>query len=157
MRFELFGISLCHNEVSFIAAQLIGCSLSVMSADFWAGYISGAAGIIIGNPLDLIKVRLQAGTSHITARSPLSYTSQFSSAGSLVRGATAPILGYGALNALLFMTYNRTKLLLAGPISTPSSLWATWLAGAIGGIATWVVSTPTELVKCRAQASSPTS
>lgn len=127
-----------------------------MSADFWAGYISGAAGIIIGNPLDLIKVRLQAGAS-IAARSPSSYTRQFPSAESLVRGATAPILGYGALNALLFMTYNRTKLLLAGPISTPSSLWAAWLAGAVGGLATWVVSTPTELVKCRAQASSPTS
>jgi solute carrier family 25 (mitochondrial carnitine/acylcarnitine transporter), member 20/29 len=127
-----------------------------MSADFWAGYISGAAGIIIGNPLDLIKVRLQTGAS-ITASSPSSYTSQFHSAGSLVRGATAPILGYGALNALLFMTYNRTTLLFAGPISTPPSLWTTWLAGAVGGLATWVVSTPTELVKCRAQASSPTS
>jgi solute carrier family 25 (mitochondrial carnitine/acylcarnitine transporter), member 20/29 len=118
--------------------------------------VSGAAGIIIGNPLDLIKVRLQAGAS-ITARSPSSYTSQFSSAGSLVRGATAPILGYGALNALLFMTYNRTRLLLNGPVSTPPSLWSTWLAGAVGGLATWVVSTPTELVKCRAQVSSPTS
>ena len=32
-----------------------------MSADFWAGYISGAVGIVIGNPLDIIKVRLQAG------------------------------------------------------------------------------------------------
>jgi solute carrier family 25 carnitine/acylcarnitine transporter 20/29 len=127
-----------------------------MSADFWAGYISGAAGIIIGNPLDLIKVRLQAGAS-ITVSSPSSYSSQFPRAGSLVRGATAPILGYGALNALLFMTYNRTTLLLAGPISTPPSLWTTWLAGAVGGLATWVVSTPTELVKCRAQASSPTS
>jgi solute carrier family 25 carnitine/acylcarnitine transporter 20/29 len=31
------------------------------------------------------------------------------------------------------------------------------MAGAIGGLATWVVSTPTELVKCRAQiSSSPT-
>jgi len=127
-----------------------------MSADFWAGYISGATGIIIGNPLDLIKVRLQAGAS-ITTSSPSSYTSQFPSAGSLVRGATAPILGYGALNALLFMTYNRTTLLFAGPISTPPSLWTTWFAGAVGGLATWVVSTPTELVKCRAQASSPTS
>jgi solute carrier family 25 (mitochondrial carnitine/acylcarnitine transporter), member 20/29 len=127
-----------------------------MSADFWAGYISGAAGIIIGNPLDLIKVRLQAGAP-ITASSPSSYTSQFPSAGSLVRGATAPILGYGALNALLFMTYNRTNLLLTGPMSTPPSLWTTWLAGAVGGLATWVVSTPTELVKCRAQASSSNS
>lgn len=127
-----------------------------MSADFWAGYISGAAGILIGNPLDLIKTRLQAGT-HI-ATSPMSYTSQFSSAGSLIRGATAPILGYGALNALLFMTYNRANILLNTNTSGQSpNLWTTWLAGAIGGLATWAVSTPTELVKCRAQVSTSAS
>ena len=33
-----------------------------MLADFWAGYLSGAAAFVIGNPLDLLKVRLQAGT-----------------------------------------------------------------------------------------------
>jgi solute carrier family 25 carnitine/acylcarnitine transporter 20/29 len=126
-----------------------------MSADFWAGYISGAAGILIGNPLDLIKVRLQAGSPSFTTASATSYRSQFSSAGSLIRGATAPILGYGALNALLFVTYNRTSDLLNtnGP-GLPPNLWTTWIAGAIGGLATWVVSTPTELVKCRAQISS---
>jgi solute carrier family 25 carnitine/acylcarnitine transporter 20/29 len=127
-----------------------------MSADFWAGYISGAAGIIIGNPLDLIKVRLQAGTP-ITVTAPSTYTSQFSNAGSLIRGATAPILGYGALNALLFMTYNRTCVLLNQSASTPPTLWTTWLAGAVGGLATWVVSTPTELIKCRAQMSNSSS
>jgi solute carrier family 25 carnitine/acylcarnitine transporter 20/29 len=123
-----------------------------MSADFWAGYISGAAGILLGNPLDVIKVRLQSGTP-ITATSS-SYTAQFSSAGSLIRGATAPILGYGALNALLFMTYNRTNVLLnTNPPGLPPNLWTTWVAGAIGGLATFMVSTPTELVKCRAQMS----
>ena len=129
---------------------------NIMSADFWAGYISGAAGILIGNPLDLIKVRLQAGTAINTT--PSSYTSQFSSAGSLIRGATAPILGYGALNALLFMTYNRTNdLLNTSPAGLPPNLWTTWIAGAVGGLATWVVSTPTELVKCRAQMSNSAS
>jgi solute carrier family 25 carnitine/acylcarnitine transporter 20/29 len=126
-----------------------------MSADFWAGYISGAAGIIIGNPLDLIKVRLQAGGS-VAPTVPSSYTSQFSGFGSLVRGATAPILGYGALNALLFVTYNRCTAFLNGSSptpATPASLSTIWTAGAIGGLATWVVSTPTELVKCRAQMS----
>jgi solute carrier family 25 carnitine/acylcarnitine transporter 20/29 len=123
-----------------------------MSADFWAGYISGAAGIIIGNPLDLIKVRLQAGPS-IAPTAPSSYTTQFISPGSLVRGATAPILGYGALNALLFVTYNRCTALLNGSSSTPASLSTIWTAGALGGLATWVVSTPSELVKCRAQMS----
>jgi len=127
-----------------------------MSADFWAGYISGAAGILIGNPLDLIKVRLQAGTP--IATTPSSYTSQFSSPGSLIRGATAPILGYGALNAVLFMTYNRTNNFLnTNPSGLPPNLWTTWIAGAVGGLATWVVSTPTELVKCRAQMSSSAS
>lgn len=57
-----------------------------MSSDFVAGYISGAAGILIGNPLDLIKVRLQArGVSN-----PLSITAEnhgyFEGGLSLVKG-----------------------------------------------------------------------
>lgn len=149
-----------------------------MSADFWAGYISGAVGIIIGNPLDILKVRLQAqGPPPVTIppqavpSSPapavptprptaLSLLSKFST------GTAAPILGYGALNALLFVSYNRSEALLnqafpsasTGPQSsgsatstTGTNLWTTFLAGAIGGLATWAVSTPTELIKCRAQ------
>ncbi|KAH8819535.1 solute carrier family 25 member 45 [Xylogone sp. PMI_703] len=140
-----------------------------MSADFWAGYISGAAGIIIGNPLDLLKVRLQAESSPLSTNtaaqtSPLrtsqSYASQFTTATSLIRGAAAPILGYGALNALLFVSYNRTASFLTNgslysipSAEAPATLTTTWIAGAIGGLATWVVSTPTELIKCRAQMS----
>jgi solute carrier family 25 (mitochondrial carnitine/acylcarnitine transporter), member 20/29 len=71
-----------------------------------------------------------------------------------VKGATAPILSYGALNAILFVTYNRTLSFL-DPKSTPSSpsnsLYKVWAAGAVGGLATFVVSAPTELIKCRTQ------
>ncbi|KAJ0297846.1 hypothetical protein COL5a_011124 [Colletotrichum fioriniae] len=142
-----------------------------MSADFWAGYISGAVGIIIGNPLDLLKVRLQARpaaapSTPLPSSSPLplpsptaaaaaSYLRHFESPASLVTGSAAPILGYGALNALLFVSYNRTEAALNRALDVQSSLWTTWLAGAVGGLATWVVSTPTELIKCRAQLSSP--
>lgn len=138
-----------------------------MSADFWAGYISGAVGIIIGNPLDLIKTRIQAGPSHQETTSntqsqsitPTRWSRQFERWSALVRGAAAPILGYGALNALLFMTYNRSLALMnTGDMNewpqnpTPSTIWA---AGALGGLASFVVSAPTELVKCRAQVSQP--
>ncbi|KXH60508.1 hypothetical protein CSAL01_10076 [Colletotrichum salicis] len=141
-----------------------------MSADFWAGYISGAVGIIIGNPLDLLKVRLQARPASApstplpssplplpspTAAAAVSYLRHFESPASLVTGSAAPILGYGALNALLFVSYNRTETALNRALDVQSSLWTTWLAGAVGGLATWVVSTPTELIKCRAQLSSP--
>jgi solute carrier family 25 carnitine/acylcarnitine transporter 20/29 len=65
-----------------------------MSADFWAGYVSGAVGIIIGNPLDLVKTRLQAGnavsnteaTSTTGATPQKSFRGQFENAGTLVRG-----------------------------------------------------------------------
>lgn len=70
-------------------------------------------------------------------------------------GATAPILTYGALNALLFVTYNRTLALLSPttPLTPHPSYAKIWLAGATGGLASFVVSAPTELIKCRAQVS----
>lgn len=125
-----------------------------MSADFWAGYISGAVGIIIGNPLDVIKVRLQVKDA-IPTQSPSTYLHQFHGVSSLIAGTAAPVVGYGALNALLFVTYNRSATAINSSLSLPPNLWTTWAAGAIGGLATWVVSTPTEVVKCRAQLSSP--
>lgn len=133
------------------------------SADFWAGYISGALGILIGNPLDLLKTRLQsssAAAERISVAHPTSYASQFTTASSLIRGATAPILGYGALNALLFMTYNRCNAWMtpgydpnAAYNETVPTLGSVFIAGVMGGLATWIVSTPTELIKCREQVS----
>ena len=55
-----------------------------MAADFWAGYLSGALGIAIGNPLDVIKVQLQAGLS--TDVSTPTHPNGFGKASSLVRG-----------------------------------------------------------------------
>ncbi|KAJ5391243.1 hypothetical protein N7509_006733 [Penicillium cosmopolitanum] len=123
-------------------------------SDFWAGYLSGALGIVIGNPLDVIKVRLQAGNR--TDASTTSHLSRFEKASSLVRGAAAPILGYGALNAILFVAYNRTLKSIDSSITDTTnpdgvSLSKIWIAGAVGGMASWTVSSPTEFIKCRAQ------
>ena len=68
----------------------------------------------------------------------------------------APVLGYGALNALLFVSYNRSLKLFDPSIANPTQLEETgllkiWCAGAFGGLSTWMVSAPTELVKCRTQ------
>ncbi|RFU75492.1 solute carrier family 25 member 45 [Trichoderma arundinaceum] len=117
-----------------------------MSADFWAGYLSGIIGIIVGNPLDIEKIRRQT-KSHVTDK----LYSQNSVA--FMKGTAAPILGYGALNALLFFSYNRTEAILKESTSTRNAGWITWTAGAMGGLAVWVISAPTELIKCRAQMS----
>lgn len=125
-----------------------------MSADFWAGYVSGAVGILVGNPLDILKVRLQAKDA-IGTQGASSYVRQFEGTSSLITGTAAPVLGYGALNALLFVSYNRSEAAINSALNLQPNLWTTWIAGAIGGLATWAVSTPTELIKCRAQLSSP--
>ena len=136
-------------------------------SDFWAGYVSGAIGILVGNPLDLVKTRLQAGTVRVTSgnsavpasASQVPWTKQFEHWTAFARGAAAPILGYGALNALLFMSYNRSLALLNTgnvydwPEKPPAA--SIWTAGALGGLAIFFVSAPTELVKCRAQVSNP--
>jgi len=131
-----------------------------MSPDFIASYISGAAALLIGNPLDIIKVRLQAGTSNQSpSTTPVSTPRQacrLSGIFSLLRGAAAPSLGSGALNSILFVTYNRTSdFLKTGRATDDASLWTVWVAGAVGGIAACVVSTPIELIKCRTQLASP--
>ena len=77
-------------------------STVVMSADFWAGYVSGAAGILVGNPLDIVKVRLQVGesTAISTVVPPASLQGRVSS---LVRGAFSKIRKY-TVYALMWMS-----------------------------------------------------
>ena len=74
----------------------------------------------------------------------------------IATGAAAPILGYGALNAILFVAYNRSLAALDGSVTDPTnpvgvSAYKIWLAGAVGGLASWTISSPTEFIKCRAQ------
>ncbi|RKF78164.1 Mitochondrial basic amino acids transporter [Golovinomyces cichoracearum] len=127
-----------------------------MSADFWAGYVSGAASIIIGNPLDITKVRRQL-TSHSSCTDfpPVRSRRFLLLPRNFIIGAAAPIVGYGGLNALLFVTYNRLMTILNCNSSRfyVNTLWATFLSGTASGLATWVLSAPIEVVKCRAQVS----
>lgn len=127
-----------------------------MSADIWASYCSGALGICIGNRLDIIKTELQAGNRIFTSPTVPTHESALHRFTNLFRGAAAPILGYGALNSILFMTYNRSLKAMDPSIFDPTklagvSLEKIWIAGAVGGLACWVVSAPSELVKCRTQ------
>lgn len=118
--------------------------------------------------MDIIKTKAQAGSSQGHSVPVSSSASSISSQiapkpyerwTSFARGAAAPILGYGALNALLFVTYNRSLALInSGNLQEwpeRPSAWSIWAAGALGGLATFFVSAPTELVKCRAQVSQP--
>ncbi|KAF9582499.1 hypothetical protein BGW38_000130 [Lunasporangiospora selenospora] len=146
--------------------------------DFIAGYISGVAGLIIGSPLDVLKVRLQsdghAKASRGTAaanKNNLSTMIRDEGVKSLFKGITSPIIGLAGLNSILFASYSATMRFLEtmtpplnalhhDPYSTTTAAAAVvaaqplshvFTAGFVAGVACFLVSTPTELVKCRAQ------
>ncbi|KAK4520844.1 Septin spn4 [Mucor velutinosus] len=140
--------------------------------DFIAGWIGGAAGIIVGSPLDVLKARLQAP---IRTHSQLSIGSEPASRmgswqtlrnmvqteglGSMFKGVLSPVVGLAGLNALLFVSYGSiiryferqytTSPVDNGPFEP--SLWQVYLAGAGAGVACFFFSTPTDLVKIQAQ------
>ncbi|KAF9353926.1 hypothetical protein BGX26_008311 [Mortierella sp. AD094] len=130
------------------------------------GYISGVAGLIIGSPLDVLKVRLQAqggsGASRGIHSNKNSLTTMVQNEGirSLFKGITSPIVGLAGLNSILFASYSASMRLFEtiSPHSTSplygdayQPLSHVFAAGFVAGVACFLVSTPTELVKCRAQ------
>lgn len=102
-----------------------------------AGYVSGVASIVLGNPLEIWKTRVQASASGV---------------GSVLRapalGSAFPVMAFGAVNAILFASYNTSLRYL------PDFGCNQWTAGAIAGVCIFGISAPTELVRCRSQVTS---
>ncbi|KAI8981457.1 mitochondrial carrier domain-containing protein [Pilobolus umbonatus] len=76
--------------------------------------------------------------------------------GSMFKGVMAPIIGLAGLNALLFVSYGTIIRYFEnqnGTVGNPyqPSLFEVYVAGAGAGIACFFFSTPTDLVKIKAQ------
>ncbi|KAI9485303.1 MAG: mitochondrial carrier domain-containing protein [Benjaminiella poitrasii] len=140
----------------------------IFNAIFRIGWISGAAGIIVGSPLDVLKARLQAPTTpknaligsdlHYRASSWQTFKTmvQTEGLGSMFKGVLSPIVGLAGLNALLFVSYGsilrffqQQQQQLQEPFQP--SLFQVYLAGAGAGVACFFFSTPIDLIKIQAQ------
>ncbi|CDH49381.1 mitochondrial carrier protein [Lichtheimia corymbifera JMRC:FSU:9682] len=147
------------------------------------GWVGGAAGIIVGSPLDVLKARLQAPRSTATmnneappsAWQTLTRLVRYEGINSLFKGVLAPVVGLAGLNAILFVSYGSLLRVFerqhhqqehqqqqhhhAGGGLTGEkepfmpSLAQIYIAGCGAGIACFFFSTPTELVKIQAQVS----
>lgn len=125
------------------------------SLDFFAGCLGGCAGIMVGYPLDTVKVHMQTQD----CRNPkyrgtwdcLRTILAKESVSGLYRGMTSPIAGVAVVNAIVFGVYGHTQRHL----SEPDRLSAHFLAGASAGLAQTPVSSPIELAKTRLQLQSP--
>ncbi|KAE8345724.1 hypothetical protein BDV24DRAFT_159055 [Aspergillus arachidicola] len=125
--------------------------------DLTAGAAGGAAQVLIGQPFDLVKVRLQTqngGNALSTARNiwaregPLAF----------YKGTLMPLLGVGACVSIQFgafhgirqaiESYNKDKRPGHDPIL---SIPQYYLAGAGAGVATSIISGPVEHIRIRLQ------
>jgi len=133
--------------------------------DILPGVSGGVARIMVGQPFDTIKTRLQVlgkGTIGAAGMPPeMVYTSgmdcvrkMFKAEGptSLYKGTVAPLLGNMLLLGIHFPTFNKTRAHLeAGDAPGTFTPWKILAAGAAAGAAGSVVSSPTELIRTKMQ------
>ncbi|KAK8850494.1 hypothetical protein IAR55_004412 [Kwoniella newhampshirensis] len=122
--------------------------------DFTAGVIAGAAGLVVGQPFDVVKVRYQ------TPRYAGRYSSTFSALGAIVKeekvkglfkGVTSPMI-----NGVVFTSYSFfMKLQLEPHSEREPGLGQIFLAGAGSGFIGAFLTCPTELIKIRQQSAPP--
>ncbi|CAG8545652.1 6491_t:CDS:2, partial [Scutellospora calospora] len=98
--------------------------------DFVAGSFAGMAQVAVGQPLDTIKTRLQIETTRF--KGPMDcflQTVKKEGPFALYKGMASPLIGIGAVNALLFAAYSRLKEIQATPFVEQLELYKIAIAG----------------------------
>ncbi|EIW69903.1 hypothetical protein TREMEDRAFT_71447 [Tremella mesenterica DSM 1558] len=128
--------------------------------DFTAGVIAGAAGLVVGQPFDVIKVRYQ--TPEFNGR----YSSVWRTFGAIVReekvhglfkGVWSPMAGIAFINGVVFSSYSLFMRFQHPSTENDSepSLSQICLAGAGSGVVAASLTCPIELIKVRQQSAPP--
>lgn len=117
-----------------------------------SGAASGVAKLVVGHPFDTVKVRLQTET---TGRfgGPLDCimkTVRNEGFTALYKGGTPPLIGWGAIDSLMFAALIPARRWLQGD-DAELSMGKHWMAGAIAGWTSCIVATPVELLKAKLQ------
>ncbi|KAJ9591718.1 hypothetical protein L9F63_001746 [Diploptera punctata] len=125
-------------------------------SDFIAGWTAGVCGLIIGHPLDTMKVRQQT-FQHPKVLGIFLQTLKYEGIHGFYKGMGFPLLAAGALNSVFFGVYGTCLRVLekhnksADTSHNANKGFNIFLAGVVGGIATISVGCPVDLVKIQLQ------
>ncbi|KAI5921926.1 mitochondrial carrier domain-containing protein [Camillea tinctor] len=126
--------------------------------DLFAGAVGGIAQVLIGQPFDIVKVRLQTTTQYPSALEAATSIYKHEGALAFYKGTLTPLLGIGACVSVQFgaFGYARRWFESANALSAPSSPSLSYgqyyASGAFAGVANSVISGPIEHVRIRLQA-----
>eukprot|EP00818_Percolomonas_sp_WS_P001501 CAMPEP_0117437776 /NCGR_PEP_ID=MMETSP0759-20121206/1706_1 /TAXON_ID=63605 /ORGANISM="Percolomonas cosmopolitus, Strain WS" /LENGTH=310 /DNA_ID=CAMNT_0005229435 /DNA_START=111 /DNA_END=1040 /DNA_ORIENTATION=+ len=144
-----------HTDDEEYASDLLD-ALESGHQDFIAGVIGGMAGIAVGQPVDTLKVRVQTDPTYSTnvIKSFRKIVAQEGFSG-LYKGMLSPLLGVGAINAIVFGVYgNSLKIMQAMEgldLEDDAPLHMVFTGGCLGGFANCIIVSPVELVKTQLQ------
>jgi solute carrier family 25 carnitine/acylcarnitine transporter 20/29 len=116
---------------------------------FFAGAFSGACGVVVGQPFDLIKVRLQnsGGNDFSILKQIVKYEGFMT----LWRGCGVSVFGTCFGNAISFGVVENCKSRMIKGKNEPLSTFDHAMCGAYSGISTSLIVSPTEAIRIRLQ------
>ncbi|KAL8406386.1 hypothetical protein RB596_005014 [Gaeumannomyces avenae] len=126
--------------------------------DLLSGAAGGVAQVLIGQPFDIVKVRLQTTAAYPSALAAA--TSIWKNEGPLAfyKGTLTPLLGIGACVSVQFGAFHQARRWFearngsaGGDNGAPLGYGQYYAAGAFAGVANSVISTPIEHVRIRLQ------
>ncbi|KAM5169846.1 solute carrier family 25 member 48 isoform 2-T2 [Callospermophilus lateralis] len=125
--------------------------------DFAAGWIGGAASVIVGHPLDTVKTRLQAGVGYGNTFSCIRTMYKRESVFGFFKGMSFPLASIAVYNSVVFGVFSNTQRFLSQhrcgePETSPRhSLSDLLLASMVAGVVSVGLGGPVDLIKIRLQ------
>lgn len=139
-----------HNVSSTSTMAELDSSWSRKAKDVASGFAGGAVQVLIGQPFDLVKVRLQTGQF----KSPIEVvTSTLKNEGlaAFYKGTLPPLIGVGACVSVQFYAFHEARRQLLQRFSDPGqkdlSLKQFYLAGAFAGVVNTPITAPVEQLR----------
>lgn len=148
---ELRPLSHAYNIGSHNELAVVGKPISISGKNAVSGVAGGMASVLLGQPFDLIRVRLQmSNVPNITktVRDIFVYEGPLA----FYKGAAMPLLAVGACVGIQFATFGSFKQALqAHDAHLLPTLLENYLGGGVAGIANSVISGPVEHIRTRLQ------
>ncbi|KAK5113536.1 hypothetical protein LTR62_003405 [Meristemomyces frigidus] len=133
--------------------------------DLFSGAVGGVAQVLIGQPFDIVKVRLQTTTQYKGALDGATQILKNEGAAAFYKGTLTPLIGIGACVSVQFGAFNYARRAFEAqnaakqnktidqldPSPQPLSYGQYYAAGAFAGVANTILSSPIEHIRIRLQ------